>query len=181
MFYYQVSDDIQLRVLESKNAKELYQLIDDNRSYLKEWLPWVGVTTNVDAIKQFIKSAKKQMTDNNGFQTGIYYKEHIAGCIGLHGIDWNNKKTTIGYWLAEEYQGKGIMTQSCKAIINYVINDLGLNRVEIRAAELNKKSRAVAERLGFTVEGRVRQAEWLYDHYVDHVIYSILAQEWKIL
>lgn len=178
MFYYQVNDDIQLRVLENKNAKELYKLIDNNRLYLREWLPWVGATTNVDAIKSFIKSSRKQLTDNNGFQAGIYYKGEITGSIGLHGIDWNNKKTTIGYWLAEGYQGQGIMTQSCRAIINYVIKDLGLNRVEIRAAEFNKKSRAVPERLGFKLEGTVRQSEWLYDHYVNHAVYGILAEEW---
>lgn len=179
MFYYQVNDDIQLRVLENRNAKELYKLIDNNRLYLREWLPWVGATTSVDAIKGFVKSSRKQLTDNNGFQAGIYYKGEITGSIGLHGIDWNNKKTTIGYWLAEGYQGQGIMTQSCRAIINYVIKDLGLNRVEIRAAEFNKKSRAVPERLGFKLEGTVRQAEWLYDHYVNHAVYGILAEEWS--
>ncbi|WP_027630927.1 GNAT family N-acetyltransferase [Ruminiclostridium cellobioparum] len=179
MFYYQVDDHIQLRVMENKNARELYKLIDNNRLYLREWLPWVGATTSVDAIKDFIRSSRKQLADNNGFQAGIYYKGEIAGSIGLHGIDWSNKKTTIGYWLAEEYQGKGIMTESCRAIINHVIKDLGLNRVEIRAAEFNKKSRAVPERLGFTLEGSVRQAEWLYDHYVNHAVYGILAEEWN--
>lgn len=179
MFYFQATDDIQLRVLELKNAKELYRLIDDNRLFLREWLPWVGSTTGVEVIKQFIKSSKKQMSENNGFQAGIYYKGEIAGCIGLHSIDWSNKKTTIGYWLASDFQGKGIMTQSCKAIVNYVIKDLGLNRVEIRAAELNSKSRAIAQRLGFIQEGICRQVEWLYDHYVDHVIYAMLSEEWK--
>ncbi len=179
MFYYQVNDDIQLRVLENKHSKELYQLIDSNRLYLREWLPWVDSTNGVDTIKEFIKSARKQLADNNGFQAGIYYKGFITGCIGLHSIDWKNKKTSIGYWLAAEYQGRGIMTEACRSIIDYLINDLGLNRVEIRAAELNKKSRAVPVRLGFIQEGIARQAEWLYDHYVDHVIYAVLANEWN--
>ncbi|MDF2989472.1 MAG: ydaF [Eubacterium sp.] len=179
MFYIQVNDDIELRTLENKNAKELYKLIDDNRLNLREWLPWVGGTTSVEIIKRFIKSSKKQQADNNGFQAGIFYKGKIAGIVGLHGIDWSNKKTSLGYWLAKEYQGNGIMTQCCSAIINHVINELCLNRVEIRAAEFNKKSRAVPERLGFVSEGISRQVEWLYDRYVDHVIYAILAGEWE--
>ncbi len=181
MFYIRVNEDIELRSLENKNAKELYHLIDNNRLYLREWLPWVGGTTSVEVIKQFIKSSKKQQADNNGFQAGIFYKGKIAGIAGLHGIDWSNKKTSIGYWMAAEYQGNGIMTQCCKAIINHVIKELGLNRVEIRAAEFNKKSRAVPERLGFTMEGISRQVEWLYDHYADHVIYAILAKDWEII
>jgi ribosomal-protein-serine acetyltransferase len=53
-----------------------------------------------------------------------------------------------------------------------------MHKVEIRAASGNKKSRAVPERLGFKQEGCIRQAEWLYDHYVDHVVYGMLDLEW---
>lgn len=110
----------------------------------------------------------------------IFYKGKI-GCIGLHGIDWSNRKASIDYWLASEFQGNGIMTKSCKAIVNYGLHDLGLNRVEIRAAEFNTRSRAIPERLGFTQEGIIRQAEWLYDYYVDHVVYGMLSEEWKTM
>ena len=178
MFYYQINEDLQLRILEDRNAEDLYLLIDRNRTYLREWLPWVDTTT-LESIKKFIETSRKQIADNNGFQVGIFYKGKIAGCIGLHTIDWNNKKTSIGYWLAAEYQGNGIMTESCRAIINYVLNDIKLNRVEIRAAEFNRKSRSVPERLGFTNEGISRQVEWIYDHYVDHVIYGMVAENWK--
>jgi ribosomal-protein-serine acetyltransferase len=71
------------------------------------------------------------------------------------------------------------MTKSCRAVINYIFNELELNRVEIRAAVLNKKSRAIPERLGFTQEGIIRSAEWLYDHFVDHVVYGMLRDEWS--
>jgi ribosomal-protein-serine acetyltransferase len=70
------------------------------------------------------------------------------------------------------------MTRSCRAIITYLFNELKLNRVEIRAAEFNMKSRSVPERLGFVQEGIVRQEEWINDHYVDHVIYGMLAKDW---
>ena len=69
--------------------------------------------------------------------------------------------------------------RACKAYIAYGFNELDLNRIEIRVAEENKKSRAIPEKLGFQEEGKIRQAEWLYDHYVDHVIYGLLAEEWK--
>lgn len=64
-------------------------------------------------------------------------------------------------------------------MVDYAFNELNLNRVEIRCAVENKKSRAIPERLHFVNEGCIRQAEWLYDHYVDHIVYGMLKEEWK--
>ena len=73
------------------------------------------------------------------------------------------------------------MTKTVLALLQYAFEDLQLNKVEIRAAVGNAKSRAIPERLGFTKEGTIREAEWLYDHYVDHVAYGMLASEWKLV
>ncbi|TQR46020.1 GNAT family N-acetyltransferase [Paenibacillus popilliae] len=179
MFIHKINDDIQLKILEIRDANELFLLSDKNREYLREWLPWVDRTVSVGQTKEYIQFSLKLFAENNGFNLAIFYKSRIAGCIGLHSIDWSNRKTSIGYWLGEEYQGNGAMTSACKALINYIFNDLALNRVEIRAAVLNTKSRAIPERLGFLNEGTVRQAEWLYDHFVDHVVYGMLKEEWN--
>jgi len=98
--------------------------------------------------------------------------------IGLHSIDWANRKTSIGYYVAKEAQGKGIVTRSVRAVLDYAFRELELNRVEIRCGVSNWKSRAIPERLGFTNEGIIRDGEWLYDHYHDLVVYSMLAREW---
>ena len=71
------------------------------------------------------------------------------------------------------------MSKALEAMIAYGINDLSLNRVEIRVATENYKGRALLERFNFTKEGVIRVAEWLYDHYVDHILYGLLADEWK--
>jgi ribosomal-protein-serine acetyltransferase len=179
MFTKVIDEHIHLRLLELRYAEELFQLVDQNRTYLRQWLPWLDRTKSPEDTKAFIQSGLKQFSENNGFQAGIFYNGQIVGCIGLHEIDWNNRKTAIGYWLSEHCQGKGIMTRACRAMIDYAVKDAGLNRVEIRAAEWNAKSRAIPERLGFVNEGITRQEEWLYDHYVDHVIYGMLAEDWK--
>lgn len=178
MFFHTVNENIQLKILEMRDADELFRLSDRNRNYLRAWLPWVDHTVSVEQSKEFIQHSLKQFADNNGFNLGIYYKNTLAGCIGLHCIDWSNRKTSIGYWLAEEYQGLGLMTSACKALIHFIFHDLGLNRVEIRAAVFNSKSRAIPERLNFQQEGIIRQAEWLSDHYVDHVVYGMLREDW---
>jgi len=178
MFEFVVDDAVVLRLLEPRDAEQLFELTDSSRSYLREWLPWVDGTKNAEDTKSFIEMTKKQFASNNGFQAGIWYKGNLAGVIGFHGMNGANRSTSIGYWLGERYQGSGVMTKSCKALIEYAFRELKLNRVEIRCAEKNLRSRAIPERLGFINEGMIRETEWLYDHFVDHVVYGVLAREW---
>jgi len=106
------------------------------------------------------------------------YKGAISGVVGYPRIDWLNRSTSIGYWIGEKYQGLGLVTKSCSRVLDYSFGRMGLNRIEIRCATENLKSQAIPERLGFKKEGLIRQAEWLYDHYVDHVVYGMLESEW---
>ncbi|WP_144509790.1 GNAT family N-acetyltransferase [Bacillus sp. FJAT-22090] len=179
MFTYNIDDKLKLKMLDLRDSEHLFDLTVKSKDTLREWLPFIDYTREVNDTKSFIQSTMKQYSENNGFQAGIWYGDKIAGVIGFHKIDWNNKSTSIGYWLGNDYVGAGLMTKSVQAFVNYALNDLNLNRVEIRAAVDNKKSRAIPERLGFTEEGCVRQAEWLYDHYVDHIVYGMLRGDWN--
>jgi len=173
-----IESDIELKLFGIEHADELFNQIDSNRLYLRKWLPWVDTHSNVEETKEFIKSSRQQFVSNTGMQAGIWYKNELGGIISFHNMNWTNKNTSMGYWLVEKYQGRGIITKVCKTLINYAFGDLGLNRVEIKCAETNQKSRAIPERLGFKQEGIIREAEWLNDHYVNHVIYSMLSKEW---
>jgi ribosomal-protein-serine acetyltransferase len=178
MFTLMQDEDVCLRLFNHQDAKELFCLTDSSRHYLREWLPWVDHTTTVEDSKSFIVMTLQQFASNNGFQTGIWYQGELAGVIGFHGMDWVNKKASIGYWLGEQFQGKGLMTKACHVFVRHAFTQLQLNRLEIRCAVGNKKSRAIPERLGFRKEGVVREAEWICDHFVDHVIYGMLTREW---
>lgn len=181
MFTFKIDDKTELKMLDLQDAQQVYDLTIRSKDTLREWLPFIDYTKSIGDTQNFIQSTMKQFSENNGVQAGIWYEGKIAGVIGFHKIDWNNKSTSIGYWLGDGYRGLGLMTKSVKSFVHYALLDLKLNRVEIRAAVENKKSRAVPERLGFTEEGCVREAEWLYDHYVDHVIYGMLAKDWRQL
>jgi len=76
----------------------------------------------------------------------------------------------MGYWLAEEHQGKGLMTMACSVVLDYAFGELGQNHVEICA---------VPERLGFTHESTTRQSQWLRDRHVDEAVYGMLASDWE--
>ena len=179
MFPYELRPDVCLELLEPRHAADLFRVTDANRDHLREWLPWVDGTTTVADTSAFIEMTRKQVLDNNGFQTTIRFRGELVGVIGHHAIDWASRSTSLGYWLAKEAQGHGIITESCRAYIAHAFRTLRLNRVEIRCAVENRRSRAVPERLGFRPEGTIRDAEWLYDHFVDHVVYSVLASEWN--
>lgn len=178
MFTYKLNDETELRILEMRHAEELFVLTDQSRTYLREWLPWLDFTKTVNDSKQYIESTLKQFASNNGFQAGIWYKGELAGVIGLHQINWSNKSTSIGYWLGENFQGKGLMTTACKGVIDYCFKELKLNRIEIRVATENHKSAAIPEKLGFKKEGCVKQVEWLYNKYVDHYIFGLTKEDY---
>ncbi|MCY6959741.1 GNAT family N-acetyltransferase [Clostridium brassicae] len=178
MFKCIIDENIELRLLETTHAEEIFKSIDSCRNHLREWLPFVDGTKTIEDTKKFIDMTKEQFVSNSGFQSGIWYKGVFAGIIGYHKVDWNNKSVSIGYWLDERYVGKRIMTKACRKFVDYAFNNLKLNRVEIRCGENNYKSRAIPQKIGFSEEGLIRDAEWLYDHYVNHIVYGMLADEW---
>jgi len=179
LFSHEIDNNLSLELLETTDAEELLNLIDSNRAYLKEWLAWLDRIKEVNDTKSFIKNTKEQYASDNGFQAGIFYDNKLIGVIGIVDIDWQDKKTEIGYWIDSKYQGKGIITKSCKVIIDYAFNKLKLNKVEIHCAENNKKSQGIPKRLGFTKEGVLREAQYLYGEFVNLVIYGLLAREWE--
>lgn len=179
MFVHKIDDDLSLKLIEVRDGEGIFKLTNSSRTYLREWLPWLDVTTKLEDTIEFIKTSLKGFAENKSLNTVILFNEEIVGVAGYNSINWSNKTAYIGYWLGEEFQGNGIMTKVAKALTDYAFSELNLNKVEIRAAVGNKKSRSIPERLNYINEGCIRQAEWLYDHYVDHVVYGILAEEWN--
>jgi ribosomal-protein-serine acetyltransferase len=178
MFTCSLGDDAWLRLLELRHAEELFTLVDHNRLHLRPWLGWVDGHQSIDDSRSFIRGTLQQFANSNGFQAGIWCEGALAGVIGYNYIDWQNGKTELGYWLGEPFQGHGLITRACRALTDHSFDELRLNRVEILCAAGNTRSRAVPERLGFTQEGILRQAEWLHDHYVDLVVNAMLADHW---
>ena len=179
MFYFPIQDNAQLRLLLPSHAPELFTLVDQNRKHLRQWLPWVDNVKRYNDSEVFIKGALDDFAHQNGWQAGIFAGEKIVGCIGYHKFDRANRKTSLGYWISKEYEGKGLVGASTHALVNYAIKDLGFHRVEIHCATENLKSQRIPERLGFEHEGTQKESEWLYDHYVDHNVYVMLENRWK--
>lgn len=179
MFAQRTTNQHLLHILEPEHAEELFALSDGNRTLLRRWLPWLDNCRTPADTRAYIKTALAQFTEGKGFNAGIWVDQRLVGVIGHHSIDWPNRITTLGYWLTEPYQGRGIMTAACRTVIGHAFDTLKLNKVVIKCATDNIRSRAVPQRLGFVHEGRLRDAAWLYDHFIDLEVYGCLQREWK--
>jgi ribosomal-protein-serine acetyltransferase len=177
MILYQ-DDTLSVRVLQHYHAEALYAIVDENRAYLRPWMNWVDDQKSPADSLAFIKLNLEALAANNGLAVGIWYKGELVGSSGYLFWQWASRSTEIGYWITEAANGKGIMTRTCVALIDYAFETLRLNRVLIMAATENRKSRAIPERLGFNLDGVLREDGWLYDRYVDHAVYSMLARHW---
>ena len=174
----QVDETISLEFLQESDAVSLLNLVNANRAYLRKWLPWVDSMQTVANFKQYIIDSNKQAADKTDFGYAIIIDKNIVGRIGMHRINRQNKIGEIGYWLSDGLQGGGIITKCCKALISHGFTALNLNRIEIKCAVENEKSRAIAEKLQFKQEGILKQAEWLNGKFIDLYLYAMLKEEW---
>jgi ribosomal-protein-serine acetyltransferase len=166
-----------LRVLDEQDLPELHALIEHNRARLARWIHWAQGQTEADTLA-FIGRARAKEQDGSGFSRGIVTADgQLAGVVGLT-IDRQNRSGAIGYWLDAASEGKGIVTAATAALTEHGFAQDRLLRLEIRADVENRASCAVAERLGFTLEGVARQAYSVNaEHQSDDAVYSLLATD----
>ncbi len=179
MFPLSLADDLELRPLALSDADTFLSLIASNRAHLDQWLRWSGRIQTSDDARALIERFTLKLAAGDGFHAGIWLDKLLVGGIVCHGINRESRKSEIGYWLSEANVGKGIVTRACRAVIAELFTGEDLHRLEIQCAVDNVRSRAVAERLGFTFEGVKRESEWITTRYVDHALYSLLRQEWE--
>jgi ribosomal-protein-serine acetyltransferase len=159
------------------DAAPIFALVDSQRAHLRRWLGWVDAVRERAQIEAFLAGVLERERAGTSLELVIEHRGAHAGICGFRSIDAANRAAEIGYWLSAELQGAGVMTRACRALVTHGFETLGLNRIALAAAVENAKSRAVAERLGFRLEGVQRDAEWLYDHFVDGALYSLLRRD----
>jgi ribosomal-protein-serine acetyltransferase len=174
MFRTRIGEETELALIEHRQARELFELIEANRTHLRAWMNWVDQRRNQAEVANYVATSLKQFALNQGIHVGIWENGKLCGMINCSPIEWPNRASYLEYWLGASSQGKGIMTASCRTMIEYAFETLGLQRLTIRCAAENRRSRAIPERLGFTLEGVARDAEWLYDHFVNHAVYGLV-------
>ncbi len=179
MFSLRVDRDLELALIEHRHAEALFDLMDENRDPLEQWLGGTESIRTVDDIKAPISDGLQRFAEGTGLMAGVWHQGHLAGLVMLNSIDQLHRRTNLTYWLGSRFWGKGIMTQACRAIIDYAFGELKLNRAAILVDPRNQKSERVAQRLGLEREGLLRQYLFVNGDFADMISYSILADEWQ--
>ena len=177
MLRHLINPGLELRQIQPQDAKTLFAVVDANRASLRVWLPWVDATKKPADTEAYIKTAQRDLAETRAFTCGIWSMGRLVGIIGHNRIDWGNRIGFPAYWIAPDSEGKGIMTQCCQAVLDDAFKNLQLSRCLIAVATDNLRAQKIPVRLGFTKISTLKKAEWLYDHYVDHYIYSLVAPQ----
>ena len=174
-----VNEQTELRLMDPSQAAELFALVEANREVLRRWHPWVDELRSAETVANVITHWRRLEANRQGWFAGLWFQGRLCGMINHQNLDWPNRWSALSYWLDTAHQGRGLMTAGCRALMAHSFNDWRLNRLTIACATANTRSRALAERLGFKLEGVVRSIEWLHDHYADHALYGLLRCEFQ--
>jgi ribosomal-protein-serine acetyltransferase len=173
-----ISDSAYIRHYTPTDKENLFSLVNSNREHLDTFLAWPKFTKTSEDSLSFINSTLKDGI-NKCLVWGIFEDETLCGTVGFNSYSTQNKTVEIGYWIGSRFQGRGLMTNAVKALLNIAFTRYNCNRVSIQCSTLNKSSANIPKRLGFTFEGVLRQIEVVGENVYDHNIYSLLKSEYK--
>ena len=170
-----------LRSVQLSDANMLHQIIDQSREYLERWLPWVDYVHTTDDEIHIVEQWTYDMQIRSAIHLCITLDNKVVGLISTHQIDWMNQRTSIGYWISQNMQGRNLATEATAVLLNYLFEKLRLHRVFIQAATGNTASNKVIRKIGFKLEGVLRENERVKEYYFDHNIYGMTEQDFQNL
>lgn len=169
--------ELRLRPLVAPDAPSLFRLIETDRERLGRWLPWVEETCTEADSARFIADAADERQRRRSLVLGILVGGTLAGTVGLHYVDWFDRSAELGYWIASNAEGHGHVTRAARAVLVLAFGAAALNRLTIRCAVGNERSRQVAERLGFRHEGLLREAQRVGDRFLDQHLFALVRRD----
>lgn len=176
MFTCAITEEITLELQSPFHAGAQFQLVEQNRDFLSQWINWVERVHSVEVMHKFMLRDLLGMAEGTRWSWLIRYRSAPAGRIRFH---VQNHQAFIGYWLGESFTGKGIMTRAVSAIIDWCFLKLDVERINIQIEVGNEKSCAIPERLGFSKEVVKREETWRNARYQSLYVYGILREEWS--
>lgn len=174
-----LGDGVVVRPFVADDAELVFDAVKRNEAHLMEFMRWMTTEYSVETAKEFVERSIKTAREKTGLSMGIFRGDRQIGSIGYVHFDTEGRKTEIGYWIDKGNEGKGIISTATRALIDLAFDKFSMNRVEIRCSTKNKRSGAVPERLGFKLEGCLRESEPIHGRLHDFYIYGLLRREWR--
>ena len=176
---FKIGDDITARPFRVGDAQSVFVAVNANYEHLREYMHWVVPDYSIRHAEEFIERSIESAATMTSLGFGLFTPSEMIGSIGFVNFDGKARRTEIGYWIAKSHEGRGIISECCRLLINYAFDVLNMNRIEIRCATENVRSAAIPERFGFVREGILRQSELRNGRLHDFAVYGLLASEWK--
>ena len=154
-----VGDRVIIRPWAEADADDLWDAIDNSREHLEAWMPWVDRYHNPDNALEYCRRSRARWLLREDLAVAIVEKEsgQVVGGSGFHRTDWKFRLFEIGYWIRQDREGRGYVTETVQLLTCLAFDELDSNRVELRIDSRNVRSLRVAERLGFVLEGTLRR------------------------
>jgi len=172
-----IDDNLLLRSYEVGDAQELFDVVNDSRKHLHPWLEWVVKTTKPEHSLQFIQQSQHKTYEQEALDLAIVYDNKIIGGLGMHHWEQDTKRAQIGYWISAAHEGKGVMKKCLSGFVGFLFDKIALNKIEIHFVRTNERSAKIAERLGFKIEGIIRQSIMRNGMPEDVVVAGLLKNE----
>lgn len=179
MFALRLESGAELRPLEPWHGPEFADHLDRAREHIR---PWVGpsfIAAGVEGATATLTRYAKATADDGARIYGIWSEGTLVG--GVMFVSFNAAAGTaeLGCWLEPAAQGRGLVSEACRALVRWAFETRGMRRIEWRCRAANARSGSVAQRLGMTLEGTLRQSWPIDGAYDDTQIWALLAHEWR--
>ncbi len=173
-----------VRPYRADDAAALWEAIEESRAHLAPWMLWVSQTRAPADTFAYAIRARDRWSLREDLSVGIFEREtgRYLGGSGLHRINWDLRIFEIGYWIRVAAEGRGYVSEAVQLLTRLAFDRLGANRVEIRMDSRNVRSRRVAERLGFVLEGTLRRcAPGAGGRPEDRHVFALIREEYARL
>lgn len=168
---------IKLRTLRFPDAEVIENFAKDKR--ITKYTFVVPPPFTKKKVASFIRKLKEEEKKKLAYPFVIEFLENekLIGMIELLKINKKNKSAEIGFWLAKNYQGKGLAKESLDLILKFAFKELMLERIEARVLSKNKPAQKLLELSGFKLEGRLKKKTYFKNQWFDDLIYAILKKD----
>ena len=174
------SERLVLRPYCPEDAEQVFAAVDESREHLRPWMPWVDGHASRDDSRDYCARSAANWLLRAELHLGIFEAAsgRYLGGTGMHDPDWDLRAFSVGYWLRATAVGRGYATEAVRRLVDLAFGDLAARRVELRCDARNGPSRRVAERAGFVLEGRLRQASLAPDGQpADVLVFALIADD----
>ncbi len=180
MFILRVNDDITLRLTDTYQSREFLELAHANRASIAPFMPWISRVHNHDDVLTLIKRDRKRFAEGEAVTARIFFRDQLAGRVRLFGMSVPLRIGNIGYWLAQQYRGRGIMTEVVRTMLDYGFGTRGLRKILLHCSTTNDASRAIAERIGFEHVAVLLSEDYVNGEYQDLHRFRMMRGDWQV-